>query len=230
MVTDAIEEFREFLNKEFLSAANELENITSESGRKHLQKLVYTNLVDRFDYMVDQALIENWSHETLVSDAVKNLEKPFTEAEFVKGILSGKDLKSLAETKIQETLKTTVLRERHSGKLSKLSAIFAADEEVWNRPRVNISTGEILNQIKPQNKSIPYSICGYADWLYSRRNSIVHGGGAPKFLKNDADQIKRIFKCAVAKSAKIQLSSLKVTGTFYLALINLLLRSTDNQH
>jgi len=38
--------------------------------------------------------------------------------------------------------------------------------------------------MKPQHRKIPYSICGYADWLYARRNSIVHGAGAKSLLEN----------------------------------------------
>ena len=220
MIITAIKEFNYFVKNELFSATNELEKIKSEEGRKHLQKLVYTNLVDRFDYMVDQALIENWSHESLVSDASKSLDRPLTEAEFVSTILKEIDFKKFAENKVQEILRLTILRERHSAKVSKLCGIFSVEKN-WNEPRVNISTGKILNKITPQNKTTPYSICGYADWLYSRRNAIVHGGGT-RFLKNDIDQIKKQFKCTIAKMVKVQLSSITVTGAFYLDLINLL--------
>lgn len=208
-----------------MGKVNELEKIDSEEGRKHFQKLVYTNLVDRFDYMVDQALIENWEQENLVSDASKWLDRPLTVAEFVNAVLNQVDFKKFAEHKVHEYLRSTILRDRHSMKVSKLCAVFSVKES-WNEQRVNISTGQILKKITPQNKTTPYSICGYADWLYSRRNAIVHGGGN-KFLKNDVEQIKKQFKCTIAKSVKIQLASIKVTGSFYLSLLELFLRNNE---
>ena len=96
------------------------------------------------------------------------------------------------------------------------------DQECWNTPRVNISTGAIIDQIKPQNKAIPYSICGYADWVYSRRNSVVHGTGTTKFLKNDLVQLDKLFKCKPAKTIRIQLSSVKTAAAFYKSVVDLL--------
>ena len=88
--------------------------------------------------------------------------------------------------------------------------------------RVNVSTGYILEAIKPQLKTVPYSIAGYADWLYSRRNSVVHGAGTNKFLQNDIQQLKKLYKKEPAKTFKIKLSSVQNTVIFYKEVIRLL--------
>lgn len=221
MILEAVIEFKNYMQKELLFATKELEKIKTEESRKHLQKLVYTNLVDRFDTMVDSAITENFDSEILLEEASKNLEKELTQAEFIKNILNQTSWKDYAAEKVKESLSSTTLRQRHSNKLSKLCKVFMPNEEVWNTQRVNISTGDILKQIKPQSKTIPYSICGYADWLYSRRNAVVHKGGSSKFLDNDIKQIKKQFNTSIGKTVKIQLSSIKTTSKFYLSLINL---------
>lgn len=110
------------------------------------------------------------------------------------------DLQDALDSKLQDALREAALRARHSRKLSTLFSVLQPDQECWNTPRVNISTGAIIDQIKPQNKTIPYSICGYADWIYSRRNSVVHGAGTTKFLENDLVQLDKLFKCKPAKN------------------------------
>jgi hypothetical protein len=93
----------------------------------------------------------------------------------------------------------------------------------WGLPRVNPANGQILEKIKPSNKQQPLSICGYADWLYSRRNSIVHGGGTNKFLDNDKAQLKKLFNCTAPGSVKIKLSSVENAATFYINVTEILL-------
>ena len=49
-------DFEKFVKGEVTKATNELEGL-AEGSRNHLQKLVYTNLVDRFDVMVDKTIL-----------------------------------------------------------------------------------------------------------------------------------------------------------------------------
>ena len=52
MIYKPIDDFVAFLDREVNSAVTELTKV-AEASRKHLQKLVYTNVVDRFDSTID---------------------------------------------------------------------------------------------------------------------------------------------------------------------------------
>jgi hypothetical protein len=223
MNVEKLGEFKAFVDKEILPAAAELEPLHDRS-RRHLQKLVYTNLVDRFDSMVDSVLMDNCREDLLVEQASKNLTKQVTEAELVKLFVDTSNVQTAIETKVKDALRNSVLRERHSKKLRVLFELFQRDEDCWNKPRVNIATGEVYNQMTPQQgRNIPYSICGYADWLYARRNAIVHGTGATKsLLQNDVQQLKKLFNCVPAKSVRIKPASVKIAATFYKSVMHLL--------
>jgi len=223
MNTNRFSDFRKFVDKEILPANKDLEKLDDPS-RKHLQKLVYTNLVDRFDAMIDGAILDNCREEYLVAEAAKLLNKPITEAELFQLLMHSDNIQDALDNKLKDALRNEVLRGRHSRKISTLFHVFQPDQECWNQPRVNISVGSIHDHIKPQQKQIPYSICGYADWLYSRRNSIVHGGGTNKFLENDVQQLKKLFKCIPARTSRISLSSVNNAATFYKNTIELLIR------
>lgn len=222
MNTDRFADFSMFVDKEILPAANDIEKL-DDSSRKHVQKLVYTNLVDRFDAMIDGALLDNCREEHLVSEATKVLTKPITESDLLQLLIHSDHVQDALDIKLKESLRNVVLRERHSRKLSTLFRVFQPDQECWNQPRVNISVGTISPHIKPQKKTIPYSICGYADWLYSRRNSIVHGAGTNKFLANDAAQLEKLFKCKPAKTFRIRVSSTRISAAFYKGVVDLLM-------
>jgi len=55
MNVERLTEFLRYMEKEILPATVDIENL-ADANRKHVQKLVYTNLVDRFDSMLDGAL------------------------------------------------------------------------------------------------------------------------------------------------------------------------------
>ncbi len=221
MRKQSIVEFESFVSKEVKSATLELEKL-EEDSRKHLQKLVYTNLVDRFDSMIDHFLLDNSLDESLLTEALNKLDTPMSEANVFRLLLDKEKTQDKIEERIKNILRNGVLRNRHSQKLSKLFDIFCPSEGVWNNPRVNISTGKILPKYTPQNKKVPSSVCGYADWLYSRRNTIVHGSGTSAMLPNDIAQIKKLFKCTPAKTTRLKLSAITVTSEFYLSVVSLL--------
>ena len=221
MNTNRFSDFSKFVEKEILPATTDLEKL-DDSSRKHVQKLVYTNLVDRFDAMIDGAILDNCREEHLVAEAAKLLTSPITESDLLQLLMHSDNIQDALDIKLKDALRNAVLRERHSRKLSTLFRVFQPEQDYWNKPRVNISVGSILDHIKPHLKTIPYSICGYADWLYSRRNSIVHGSGTNRFLENDVQQLKKKFKCTPAKTFRIQLSSINNAATFYNNTIELL--------
>lgn len=187
-----IDDFEKFVNTEVSKAAKELEGL-AEGSRAHLQKLVYTNLVDRFDVMVDKTILGNALHQNLLDESLKKLDSPVTEAEVLRLLLDGNNIQEVVESRVKSVLSNGILRSRNSRKLSKLFELFDVKDDVWNKPRVNNATGKVLASFKVQNKKVPASICGFADWTYSRRNSIVHGGGASKMLENDIEQLKKLF-------------------------------------
>ena len=220
MNRNRIEEFSAYLDREVANAVKELGQLPEQS-RKHLQKLVYTNLVDRFDSMVDHILLENCRHKTLLDESLQKLKDPLPEGEILRLLIDTQGFDSHLDETLRETLRNGVLRNRHSRKLNRLLEVFAPKEKLRS-PRVNPSTGKILGSYTQHNKSIPSSIPGYADWLYSRRNAVVHGGGSSNMLQNDLKQIKDIYNCDVGKSVKLKLGSITTASTFYKSVVSLL--------
>ena len=220
MNTNRFDEFTKFVEKELLPATEDIGKLVDQN-RKHVQKLVYTNLIDRFDALVDGALLDNCRKDHLVEEAMKGMSQSVSEADVLRLLMQGGSIQDAIDLRLKDMLRLAVLRQRHSRKLSTLFKVLKPEEECWSKPRVNPATGQILEKIKPHQKNLPYSVCGYADWLYSRRNSIVHGGGTAKLLENDAKQIESLFKCKPAKTFKIKLSSIKNTATFYQSVVHL---------
>ena len=102
---------------------------------------VYTNLVDRFDAMVDEAILENCRKEHLVDEAMKGMTQPITEAEMLRLLMEGQSVQQAIDARLRDVLSIAVLRQRHSKKLATLFKVLKPEEECWNKPRVNIATG-----------------------------------------------------------------------------------------
>lgn len=218
----AIKDFLRYLDKEVEPAIKDIGKLT-EKNRLHIQKLVYTNIVDRFDTMIDDLIIDNCREESFMDKSLADMSGNVTESELVKILVHGENLQGALDIKLRNGLRNTVLRDRHSKKLTSVFNAFDPDVDPVNAQRVNLPTGKIHTKITPQKAvQIPYSISGYADWLYSRRNSIVHGGGTNKFLENDRKQIKRLYKKEIAKQFTIKLSSIKVMLVFYRNVMEIL--------
>ena len=226
MKTERIYDFNRYVKQEILPATEDLGNL-DDKNRKHVQKLVYTNLVDRFDSLVDGLLLDNCRSGYLTAEATKSMTQQITEAELIKLLMRAGDIQDAIDEKLHSALRNSILRERHSKKLLSLFGAFDMTENYKSRPRVNINTGVILEKIKPQNKTIPYSIAGYADWLYSRRNAIVHGSGSNKYLQNDLVQLKKLYKCDPVKTFRIKLGTVEIAAKFYQGVANMLLESAD---
>jgi len=221
MKLDAIDALLSFLDTEVSSAVTELGKV-AEGSRKHLQKLVYTNVVDRFDAIIDHLLIDNVTVEPLLSESLAALKDAITEGEALKLLSPTSNLAEHIRERCEGVLRNSVLRERHSRKVKKVFELLAPNENLV-KPRVNPNNGAILAQFKIQNKKIPSSILGYVDWLYSRRNAIVHGGGKVAMLQNDLKQLKDCFQCDAAKKVKLQIGSIKNAVGFFRAMAKLLM-------
>jgi hypothetical protein len=217
-----IDDFEKFLNKEIKPAAKDIGEIDDKT-RKHIQKLVYTNLVDRFDTMIDTCVLQNCREEIFAKKALEKASNPVTEADLYGLLIQGEGLQDILTERLKDGLRNSTLRNRHSGKLRVLFEAMAPNSNASsNSPRVNISTGAIVEKCKPANKNVPHSIVGYSDWLYSRRNSIVHGAGTTKFLENDRKQIKNIWKIEVTKTFKISVGSITTAIKFYSGVAEIL--------
>ncbi len=224
MNTARLTQFIGFLDQEIASAVTELTSI-GESSRRHLQKLVYTNLVDRFDSTVDHALLDNVLEDPLLSQGIKSLDQPLPEGENLMLLAGLADPRQKLTDRLQAVLRNDVLRNRHAKKVRKLCELMAPIEKL-DPPRVNPATGEITLKFKPQQKTAPCGIQGYADWLYSRRNAVVHGGGSVKMLNNDREQLKNLYKFDASQSVKLSIGSINTATTFYRDLIAMLQKHT----
>lgn len=171
--------------------------------------------------MVDHALLDNATEEPLLSEALAKYTDPLPEGKLLK-LLAMADTGEYIGQRAQDYLRESVLRRRHSQKLEKLLNLFCPDVNVVTKPRVNINTGKIANTFKPPDNKIPSSICGYADWLYSRRNSVVHGADSTKLLKNDVAKLQSIYKADPALTVKISIGSITTAAQFYHSVTHLL--------
>lgn len=82
MKISRITEFTKFLSKELEPAVKDVEGLDA-ANRKPVQKLIYTNLVDGFDHLVDNIILDNCREETLVSKAFDGNDTPGRERDFV---------------------------------------------------------------------------------------------------------------------------------------------------
>lgn len=221
MITNHITEFESFVANDVDAAAKELSGIKTDAQRKHLQRLVYTNLVDRFDSMVDHTLLVNAASTSLLDEALSKLNDPLPEGELLRLLLAS-NASVHAESRVQEYVRTNILRKRHSQKLEKLLGVLHPSVNATKAPRVNVNTGAVVAKFTPQNNKIPASICGYADWLYSRRNSVVHGAGGTALLRNDLDKLKSLYNAQPAAGVKISVGSISSASKYYLGVSSLL--------
>ncbi|EAQ96082.1 hypothetical protein [Congregibacter litoralis] len=222
MQINSIDEFRRYLAREIEPAILDLANL-DERNRIHIQKLIYTNMVDRFDTMVDSLILDNCREKGFFESSLSDMSGVVTESDLVKILIQGDNLQEALDEKLKSGLRNTLLRNRHSRKLTALFLVFQPEVNCVGVQRVNPPDGKIKAKVTPQNAvKIPYSISGYADWLYSRRNSIVHGGGTNRFLENDRAQLKKLYKREPAQTFSIKLGSLTVAAAFYKDVVDLL--------
>lgn len=222
MKKEALLEFQRYISKEVDPAIKDIARL-ADKNRLHIQKLVYTNIVDRFDTMIDKLILDNCREEGFIERSLADMSGNVTESDLVKILIHGENLQGALDIKLRTGLRNSLLRDRHSKKVTNVINVFIPEIDPVNAQRVNPPNGKIMSKISPQKAvKIPYSISGYADWLYSRRNSIVHGGGTNRFLENDRSQLKKLYKKEPAKTFSIKLASLKVTVTFYKEITNML--------
>lgn len=227
-----IEQYRVFCENEIEQAVKELGKIKIANNRVHLQKLVYTNLVNRFDSLVDNLVL--WfsiNNAAIRSEILKDLkDEPIDRKDVFELFIMREKVFGFLNDKIKSLATTNLLRDRHSKKVQKiLSKALKWEEKEYSKSRV-YENGKIYDT-RTGNKKQPNSIIGYADWLYSRRNSIVHGDGI-HYIEQDYTHIRKNFANGLPKNFRLQLPSITAATTFYINLLKLiedtLSRSLDN--
>ena len=218
MNTDRISDFEKYLKREIKKAVTELGRFDDDSSRIHVQKLVLSALVDRFDYMIDKTILDNCREEKLVMAALGMKEfrsKTMTENELLRMLIDGDDLQAVLDEKIKQRLEK-VTGQRHSLKLAILLELCTGEDvnALKKAPRVNPATGEICNQEFSGTSTMPVGICGYADWLYCRRAGVVHGDGR-HYTDFDVKRMKEEYDFDLPKVFRIELSSIKIASSFY---------------
>lgn len=227
---ETINEFNLFVKNEVGQSITELGKIKTETNRKHLQRLVYVNLVNRFDSLVDDLLLQF----SIIDGELRNsiLSKVKEEPAFLKDlfeILSSENPREVVQNRIENIARVEILRMRHSTKLrTLLKSCFEWQDTDLDRPRVNINNGEILKGVHQNQKKIPTCVIGYADWLYSRRNSFVHGN-KPQLLKSDTLFISRRFHVSPASMISLKLSSINSASKFYLNICKKIITTSDKE-
>lgn len=216
-IQDTIKKFEKFAKVEIAAAIKELDNIGTESNRKHLQRLVYIDLVNRFDALVDSLLLK---FSVLDSQfKIKVLNETKEEAVFLKDVYEiflSQDPKSAVEQRIESVTRARFLSLRHSVKLRLLlSNCFDWSDSDLDKPRVFTNNGSLFSEIKRLKPyKVPDSTIGYADWLYSRRNALVHGDGL-RLNNKDVEIIHKKFGPKLAVSISLKISSIKSATRFY---------------
>ena len=214
-VLSRIDEFLQFLAHDVQPATAELSKLT-DSNRNHVQRLVYTNLVDRFDVLVDQLLLELVASQAIQDDLLQNMTAAVTEATLLRYVLSIPQRGSQAAIeRLCDEMRSTLLRQRHARKFERLCKSLLPDEDL-KKPRVNDNDGWILSTRKA-NPAIPLSIVGYADWLYCRRNAVVHGGSSRQMSDRDHEYLVEHYRevKAPARSVRLKLGSITNAANFY---------------
>ena len=208
-----IETFLDFCKSDIQSAVQELKTIKTEANRKHLQKLVYVHSINRFDYLVDRLLL--WfsiNNDSLREEILRSIKEESISRKEVFELFFMKERSYDSVTdQIRDLARNGLLRERHANKLGKILAT-CLDWKSIKKPRVN-KDGKIFASIKI-NKNQPNSIVGYADWLYSRRNSLVHGDGR-QYDSRDFNFIRIHYNVNLPKTFRLQLASITSAINFY---------------
>ena len=107
-------------------------------------------MIDRFDTMIDTVILSNCREEFLVEKAIMKLTSPISEAEMLRLLMNSDNLQDALDIRLKNSLRNSILRQRHSKKLCILFSLFQPDCNCWLAPCVNISTGEIKEKIKPR--------------------------------------------------------------------------------
>jgi hypothetical protein len=230
MNIDPIKELRRYIDKQINPSLDDIKGL-GEASRKHVQKLVYTNLVDRFDVMVDHMVMENCRSESIFSSLSNHLNESISESYLINLLMDSENIQDVIDERLKDVARTNILRKRHSQKLDFLLKSFDLSEYTKAKPQVQVGNGKIVQSAKPstaKHVKVPNTVCAYADWLYARRNGVVHGSTGSKFLKNDLAQLKKLYKFDCPKTFRMQMGAITNSVNYYLCICDLLEESNGS--
>ncbi len=199
-------------------AVEELRKITTEHNRIQLQKLVFVHLVNNFDSVIDKLLLWSATNNKDIRDKVlasvkdepvylKNLYEVFLESESPQEVII---------QKMEDKARISLLNKGHAEKVRML-ALSVAWKQV-NTTFVATSgpkTGRIATtKAGRKAKKVPNSVPGFSDYLYSKRNSIVHGNGI-RYTEKDFKRLKEDHCEKLPQDFKLSIGSITTAQTFY---------------
>ena len=216
----SVSEFSEYLDKQIEPAIKDIQDALQDSNRKHIQKLVLTNIVDRFDVMIDKLILSNCRYEYIFDFLSDKMSDFITEKDLISLLINTDSIQAAIDERLKNMLRNSILRKRHSLKVKFVFEALAMKKYTSAAPLVQVGTGKIDdNGAQHGSVKVPSSVLGYADWLYSRRNAIVHGSDS-KYLDNDRNQLKKLYKFECPERYKITLGSLKNAVSFYRSIVD----------
>ncbi len=224
MDLSAAKDFRKYIEKQITPSVVDIKALDDKS-RKHVQKLVYTNLVDRFDVMVDLSILDNCRSDFVIEAISPSLTETVNESYLLQLLMNADTVQDAIDERLKSTIRNTILRNRHSRKLQFLFKLFEKIEYTTKKPQVQPGNGNIVQKATKTKINIPHSICGYADWIYSRRNAVVHGAGRSSFLDNDMTQLKNLYDYKCPKTFNLKIGAVTSSIKFYCCILDILEQS-----
>lgn len=213
----SLKKFKSYLDRDFEPAYGEIIAIKVEKNRIHIQKLLYVSLLNRFDSTLNDFLMENHHLEELNSIIKSSLSQNISEYDVYEIIKGGKNL---IDERIKSIVKNKACSRSHVDKLALVLRGSGLTDKEIKKNRINNNTGSIVDSVSA-SKTHPLSILGYADWLFARRNILVHSAS-----NSFADQVKKKFldsySVHLPNSMRLNASSLKTASKFYKDLLDII--------
>lgn len=105
-----------------------------DGSRKHVQKLFYTNLVDRFDVMIDNLVLLNCRSDFVIETNSPTLTETVNETYLLQLLMNADTVQEAIYEKLRNAARVIILRRRHSKKLQFLLKLFDALEYSNKKP------------------------------------------------------------------------------------------------
>ena len=217
----AAEDFSNYVEKQIAPSVEDIKKLDDKS-RKHVQKLIYTNLVDRFDVMVDLLILENCRSDFVIEAISPSLTETVNEAYLLQLLMNADTVQDAIDERLRNAIRNSILRKRHSRKLHFLLKLFDCLEYTTKKPQVQPGNGNVIQSAKQTKVNVPHSVCGYADWLYARRNAVVHGAGSSYYLKNDKIQLQKLYDYKCPETFKLKIGAVTSSIKFYSCIVGIL--------
>ena len=215
---DSVADFKKYLEKDFRPAYYEIGRL-DDKNRIHIQKSLYISLLNRFDSTLDDFFKSNSNSKfDGLNEMIKEfLETPVTTQMLMKSLKEGV---GYLEDKRRAAIMGEVSRKKHVDKARLMLKTIGFDDKGLNSSRVNNLTGGIFNSFEKTSSNAPSSIIGFIDWLYCRRNVLVHSGGRSAFDKKMVDRFQKGYKVKLT-TIRISYGALSIADKFYSDLLKL---------